>query len=181
MFSLKAKPTVERILVKDSDFSKVAKLRYKVYCEEMGFLEKDKYPNKEETDEYDGHSIHVVVRVGSRFGGYARVILPNGKGLPIFSHFDIPAEEDMTHSCEISRFMISKVYRKKTETRREIFNLITTEIQKIIKENEVYIVYAVVEEWLLNSLNKRGFDFKLVGEGQDYMGAITYPVRLELT
>jgi len=175
-----ASPKVERILVSDPMFVEVAKMRYRVYCEDMGFLEKDKYPNHQEKDEYDGQAIHVAVTIGKRLVGYARVILPNGHGLPIFKHFTIPEEKDLDSSCEISRFMISKLYRKKQETRRTIFKLLAEEIQKITKETDIKIVYAVVEEWLLKSLNKRGFDFKIVGEGRDYMGAITYPTRLEL-
>jgi N-acyl amino acid synthase of PEP-CTERM/exosortase system len=178
MLFLKSKPEVERILVSDHLFSKVAEMRYRVYCEELGFLEKYKYPHLKESDEFDGHSIHVVVRVGRRLGGYARVILPNGEGLPIFQHFELPAEEDMQHSCEISRFMISKYFRRKAATRREIFRLLATEINAIIEENNIDRVYAVIEKWLLDSLNKRGYNFKQIGEGRYYMGAVTFPTRL---
>lgn len=177
---LRTRPKVERILVSDPMFAEVAKMRYRVYCEDMGFLEKEKYPNHQEMDEYDGQAIHVVVTIGKRLVGYARVILPNSHGLPIFKYFDIPKEKDLDNSCEISRFMISRLYRKKQETRRAIFKLLAEEIQRITKETEVKVIYAVIEEWLLKSLNKRGFDFKLVGEGRDYMGAITYPVKLDL-
>lgn len=180
MWLLKTKPQVERILVNDALFSKVAEMRYKIYCEEMGFLEKKKYSDDKETDEYDGSSVHVVVKVGNRLGGYARVILPNGKGLPIFSHFDIPEEKDMAHSCEVSRLMISKYYRRKTETRREIFSLLVTEIQKIAGENDIHSVYAVVEDWLLESLNKRGYSFGVIGESTTIFNTVNYPVILKI-
>ncbi len=179
MLFLKARPRVERILVSDDIFHKVAQMRYRVYCEEMGFLEKDKYPKKLETDEYDGSSIHIAVLIGRRLAGYARVILPRNGTLPIFEHFEIPPEEDIDASCEVSRFMISKLYRRKTETRREIFRLLAEEILKVVEEHQVKNIYAVVEEWLLKSLHKRGYMFEVVGEGKDYMGAITYPTRLE--
>ncbi len=177
---LRAKPKVEKILVKDDLFSKVAEMRYKIYCEELGFLEKKKYPEKREMDEYDGQSIHVVVKVGNRMAGYARVILPNGKKLPIFENFKVPEEKDPHHACEISRFMISKAYRHKDETRREIFKLLAEEILKIVEEQEVKVVYAVVEEWLLKSLQKRGYEFEKIGEGHFHMGAVTYPIKLVL-
>lgn len=177
---MRAQPNVERILVSDAMFSKVAQMRYRVYCEEMGFLEKDKYPTHQETDEYDGQSIHVVVRVGNRLVGYARVIIPNGEGLPIFKHFSLPNEHQSDDSCEISRFMISQVHRHKTETRREIFRLLAEEILKIIEEQHVKVVYAVVEDWLYKSLQKRGYAFEMIGEGHRYMGAVTYPTKLIL-
>lgn len=180
MLFLKTAPRVERILVSDSIFHKVAEMRYRVYCEELGFLEKDKYPKKVETDEYDGGSIHVVVLIGRRLAGYARVILPKDDTLPIFEHFQIPAEPDIDHSCEVSRFMISKLYRKKTETRREIFRLLAEEILKVVEEQKVNNIYAVVEDWLLKSLHKRRYNFENIGEGKNYMGAVTYPTRLRL-
>ena len=180
MWFSKDKPKAERILVNDELFSQVAEMRYKIYCEELGFLERVKYPNKKETDEYDGTSIHVVVHVGKRLGGYARVVLPSDKGLPIFAHFEIPEEGDTDHSCEISRFMISQYYRKRVETRREIFRLIAEEILKIVKENDIRHVYAVIEDWLLKSLIKRGYNFEKIGEGHFHMGAVTFPVKLEI-
>lgn len=181
MWFLKNNPKVERILVSDHLFPKIAEMRYRVYCEELGFLEKEKYPSKKETDEYDGQSIHVVVRVGNRLAGYARVILPNGEGLPVFRHFKLPEEKDMEHSGEISRFMISKIYRHKQATRREIFRLLAGEILGIMKENGIKNVYAVVEDWLLNSLKKRGYKFVVVGEPLScYMNTKNYPIRVTI-
>lgn len=154
-------------------------MRYRVYCEEMGFLQQDKYPKKEETDEYDGDSVHVAVLIGSRLAGYARVILPKNSTLPIFEHFEIPIEDDMDHSCEVSRFMISKLYRKKVETRREIFRLLAEEILKVVEEQNVKNVYAVVEDWLLSSLKKRGYNFETIGSASgEYMNTVNYPVVL---
>jgi hypothetical protein len=74
--------------------------------------------------------------------------------------------------------MISKYFRRKAATRREIFRLLATEINAIIEENNIDRVYAVIEKWLLDSLNKRGYNFKQIGEGRYYMGAVTFPTRL---
>jgi len=181
MLFLKTRPRVERILVSDEIFHKVATMRYRVYCEEMGFLEKDKYPKKLETDEYDGESIHIAVLIGRRLAGYARVILPHDGTLPIFEHFEVPQEKNMETSCEVSRFMISKLYRQKTETRREIFRLLAEEILKVVKEQGVKNIYAVVEDWLLNSLRKRGYDFEVVGKASsEYMNTVNRPVLLRI-
>lgn len=180
MLFLKTRPRVERILVSDEIFHKIAAMRYRVYCEEMGFLEKDKYPKKLETDEYDGGSIHIAVLIGKRLAGYARVILPRDGTLPIFDHFEIPPEHHMETACEVSRFMISKLYRQRTETRREIFRLLTEELLKVVREHKLESIYAVVEDWLLKSLRKRGYMFEMIGEGKDHMGAITYPTKVGL-
>jgi N-acyl-L-homoserine lactone synthetase len=156
-------------------------MRYQVYCEEMGFLDKKDYQERQETDEYDKQSIHIVVQVGDKLAGYARVILPNHKDLPIFSHFDIPKEEDPKHACEISRFMIASIYRHKAETRREVFRLLAEEILKVIEEEKIRVVYAIVEEWLLKSLRKRGYNFEQINEGHFHMGAVTLPIKLAVS
>ena len=37
-------------------------LRYQVYCDEMGFEDKDSFPDKMESDEWDDNSVHFIVR-----------------------------------------------------------------------------------------------------------------------
>ena len=176
----KTKPKVERVLVSDPYFNEIAKFRYKTYCEELNFLDKNKYPDKEETDGYDDNSIHIVVRIGKRLGGYARVIFPREGTLPIFEHFDVLKEKDMEHACEISRFMISKVFRNNHETRRGVFGLLVEEILEAAKENHIKVTYAAVEEWLLKSLVKRKYNFQEIGDGKHHMGAVTYPTKLKI-
>lgn len=177
---LKSQPRVERVLVSDEFFARVASLRYRVYVEEKGFLEKGKYRDERETDEYDGTSIHIVVLIGKRLAGYARVILPTDKSLPIFNHFELP-EEDIDHACEVSRFMIASTYRRKQEARREIFRLLAQEIMLVVEENGIKNVYAVVEDWLLKSLLKRGYNFEVIGPpDSSYMNTTNFPVLLRV-
>ncbi len=67
------------------------KLRYKVYCEEMGFEDKDKFPLGQETDQWDDHSVHFIVRhreTGQWVGAMRLVIQQNGN-LP-FSELSQP-------------------------------------------------------------------------------------------
>jgi len=108
------------------------------------------------------------------------VIFPREGTLPIFEHFNIPSEPDIKHACEVSRFMISKLYREKEETRREIFRLLAEEILEVANENHIQVIYAVVEEWLLKSLIKRGYNFQATGDSKHHMGATTFPTRLLL-
>ena len=37
-------------------------LRYQVYCEEMGFEDKDRFPDQMESDEWDDCAVHFLVR-----------------------------------------------------------------------------------------------------------------------
>lgn len=178
----KTTPTVERILVEDSFFNTIAKFRYNVYCDELGFLDSKKYKDKRETDDYDGESIHIAVKIGNRLVGYCRIILSKSDGkLPVFTEYGLNKRYLIEPSCEVSRFMISKRYRNKTTTRREIFRLLAEEILEVVDECEIKCLFAVVEEWLYLSLKKRGYNFvKLDEGGKDYMGAKTFPIRLKI-
>ncbi len=58
------------------------KLRYKVYCEEMGFEDKEKFPNEQEKDHWDDHSVHFIIRhkdSGQWVGAMRLVIQQDGK------------------------------------------------------------------------------------------------------
>jgi len=41
--------------------AKVYRIRYRVYCEEFGYEEADAFPDDQECDEFDAHSIHCLV------------------------------------------------------------------------------------------------------------------------
>jgi N-acyl-L-homoserine lactone synthetase len=180
MLFIKANPRVKRVPASGDIFSEISRLRYKVYCEEKGFLKKDNYPQLEEKDEYDEHATHIVVIVKGKIAGYCRVILPNEKGLPIFRHFNINDGVNRQRSCEVSRFIISKAYRKDKLVRREIFRLLSNEVVKVAVEEKIEKVFAVLENWLLKSLNNRGYEFQKIGKGEHYMGAITYPTKMDI-
>ncbi|MGZ8186120.1 MAG: GNAT family N-acyltransferase, partial [Methylobacter sp.] len=70
----------------DTDESKEIhySIRYQVYCEEMGFENKDDFPLEQEFDEYDNHSTHFIVRhkPTGHWVGAMRLIFKNGQPLP---------------------------------------------------------------------------------------------------
>jgi len=180
MLFLKANPKVRRVSSNNPIFREISKLRYKVYCEEKNFLSKLDYPSNEETDEYDKQSVHIVATARGKVAGYCRVILSTDHTLPLFKHFDIGAEINREHSCEVSRFMIAKEFRADKLVRREIFRLLSREVLEVIEEKGIKTVFAVLEDWLLKSLRKRGYEFAKIGEGRMYMGAITHPTKMSV-
>lgn len=180
MLLIKANPKIRQIDTSDKLFTDAKRLRYKIYCVEQGFLDKNEYPSHEESDEYDEHAIHVVVTVHNKIAGYCRIILPNSKGLPIFHHFELGQDENPSHSCEVSRFMIAKEFRSDKLVRREVFRLLAQEVLRVVDKQKVVSVFAVVEDWLLKSLKNRGYDFEPIGDGKFFMGAVTYPTKLQV-
>ena len=97
----------------------VYKLRFKVYCEEWGFERPEKYPGRQETDEFDKHSVHFAAMDDSgKMVGTIRLILFSPDGFPLEKHCDVDISAEgvsVESTAEVSRLIISKDYRKRTE------------------------------------------------------------------
>lgn len=102
------------------------KLRYQVYCVETNFENPDDSPDGLETDMADKHALHSILihRPSSIIAGTVRLIVPNtnapNEGLPSkqiskvldsLSTYELPPLK----TAEISRFSISKEFRKRVE------------------------------------------------------------------
>ena len=119
----------------------VFRLRYTVLCVEArlpGFGAAH-YPDGLETDEYDCHSHHILLkhRPSGDFIGGARLILPDPsnpeKPFPAEQHTQIdPALIDTSklprqHTAEISRFIVLGKYSRRREERRRSPNWLSGE------------------------------------------------------
>ncbi len=108
------------------------RLRYTVLCTERcisGFSAAH-YPDGLETDEYDRHAHHILLkhRVSGNFIGSARLIFPDPanpeKSFPVEQHTQIdPALIDISklprqHTVEISRLILLGDFSKRRERRR---------------------------------------------------------------
>lgn len=92
-------------------------LRYQVYCDEMGFEDKDQFPDQLESDEWDDCAVHFLVRhkvSGHWLGGLRLVSQHNG--LFPFEEWSSPyqkiAKLNRQSSVEISRLCIIKEARR---------------------------------------------------------------------
>ena len=93
-------------------------IRYQVYCEEMGFENKENFPFEQEFDEYDNHSIHFIVRhnQSGRWIGAMRLILKNDQPLPIEQFCTLNETIDKSDSglsVELSRLCLLKEVRRR--------------------------------------------------------------------
>lgn len=92
-------------------------IRYKVYCEEMGYENKDDFSNAQESDHWDDHSAHFIVKhkkSGEWVGGM-RLIFQYNQELPIQQHVILNENIRNTtlgHSVELSRLCVLKEMRK---------------------------------------------------------------------
>ena len=92
-------------------------IRYQVYCEEMGFENKDDFPNEQESDDHDEHSVHFIVRhkQTKQWVGAMRLILKNDQPLPIEQFCTLQEQigkNDVKQSAELSRLCVIKEVRR---------------------------------------------------------------------
>lgn len=92
-------------------------LRYQVYCEEMGFEDKQKFPGQMEFDEWDEHSVHFIVRqrYTGQWLGALRLVYQNGLVLPFedkCTPYKKLTSQQYFHSMELSRLCVIKEARR---------------------------------------------------------------------
>ena len=100
-------------------------LRYKVFCEELGYIDKDKFPDNLEKDDYDDleTTISLIAILDGTPVAAARLLTPNKKiakqrsidfGLPMENLFSLSCyKERGINVSEISRSSVLNDYRGK--------------------------------------------------------------------
>lgn len=92
------------------------KIRYQVYCEEMGFENKEDFPDEMEYDADDEKSIHFIVRnkETTDWVGAMRLIYKGDGLLPVEQSCNLneKVNNDLFETVEISRLCLLKHVRK---------------------------------------------------------------------
>ena len=107
------------------------RIRYQVYCVEKGFEDTAAFPDQMETDEYDMHSAHSLVRckASGQYTGMVRLVLPD----PVDTNRPLPMEKfcqsgmkasgiDLSSIprdalAEVSRFSVSKEMKRQCSSK----------------------------------------------------------------
>ncbi len=109
----------------------VYKLRYQVFCVENKIFNCEDYPSQLESDDFDRHSVHYLIRHRNS-GVYAattRLIPPDAnnpeKNFPLEQYCTIDNVAVMesinrAHLAEISRFCISKAFKKRNNEKNTL-------------------------------------------------------------
>lgn len=163
-------------------------LRFQVYCLERKFENAQEHPNGLETDEYDAHAVQGVLfhRPSQSAMGAARVILTRGglpDSLPIErllrqSDLDLSQYVNLSQTIEISRFAISKEFRRRKsdesvaaavspadalrETNLAFLGLLQFVLEECVKRNFLYWT-AVMEPKFLRLLARMGITYSPLG------------------
>lgn len=177
------------------------KLRYSVYCVENEFEPIANNPGGMESDRYDIQSRHCLmqVRPSGRVIGTVRLIMPSRNG----SALDLPTPQicspeilaanahriPLDRAGELSRFAITKGFRRMTATKGMVLQGIPEKNGPIIKrpiphvslglmqaivamanEGEVTHLFAMMEPSLLRMLKFLGIYFENLGPLVDHHG-----------
>jgi len=175
-------------------------LRYQVYCVENPFENPAEHPDGRECDQYDSHSVHslLIHRPTRALAGTVRIVLPQrGKALPIAHVVDNPLLRDprilpSRTTAEISRFAISKEFRRRASDRlgadyallegdtfpreldRRVIPHLTLGLMKAIVQmswdHGITHWSAVMEPALLRLIGRLGLHFNPLGPLVDYHG-----------
>ena len=184
-------------------------IRYKVYCEEMGFESKADFPLKMEFDKYDSHSSHFIVRhkPTGLWIGAMRLIFKNDTPLPIEQFCGLNesiGQSDAGISVELSRLCLVKEARKIFKDMLppygitdQNYGINESNKLKLAKNNRDIIwglIYAAaqysyrhhVSNWyflttpgLEKVLRKGGLDMEVIGEACDHKG-MRYPFKMDV-
>jgi N-acyl amino acid synthase of PEP-CTERM/exosortase system len=93
-------------------------IRYKVYCEEMGFENKHDFPLEQEVDDYDNQSTHFIVyhKKTGQWIGAMRLIFPMNQSLPLQQHCTLHEPVPISspsQAVELSRLCVVKELRRR--------------------------------------------------------------------
>lgn len=173
------------------------RLRYRVFCEETNTFEAKNYPDCLEKDDYDDHSIHILLRhrATGTFVGTVRLIRQDPasptKPFPLEKYSQIDADRvnfanlPRQEIIEISRFAILKEYARKrrhsttphqpgvvTERRRfpNIGLALVVGIMRACSVHNISHWLSVMEPTLNRLLSYYGSNLEPIGPLVDYYG-----------
>lgn len=180
-------------------------LRHQVFCRETAIFAADHYADEIETDQYDSRSVHTVLRhrLSGAVTGTVRLVLAD----PADPQASFPTEAlgvlrreerdsmwrvPRTRLGEISRFAVSKDFRRRRDETRVVHGITETALMgdpvgsgRLCPHISVGLIkavfhmswahgvthwYAAMEPSLLRLLQRMGIEFVRIGPLVDYFG-----------
>lgn len=180
------------------------RLRYQVYCDEMGFEDKERFPDRQETDEWDNDAVHFLVRhkYTGQWLGALRLVRHKDYGFPFQERCNLHEKLSRTgykHAIEISRLCVLKEARRYKpraygvdEGSRNVSflhdhrNLNRSIMWGLYRAAVVYSAQNDIAHWyilvtpaLAYFVNKEGFEMRQIGDPCNHRGQRT-PYRLSV-
>lgn len=190
MFRFKEKDYLVKI-IGDDDLKEVLQyqnLRYRLKVQKFKWITAPDPRKPIAYDKYDAHSIHFgAFNPGGKLRAYSRLILPTkNSNLQIFDEFDSLIDPDFTpnwspdSSAEVSSLLVDDDFKHPIGYRFGAAQWLYKIMLRWSIINKRRYWYVVSEKRFIRALRFQGFPFKIIGEGKDYQGAVTYPAVLDL-
>ena len=165
----------------EEEINALKKLRYKIYCEQLGWIKHDKYPDGIEQDAYDNHSIHFGAFKDGKAIGAIRLIKENPTVFPIHSICDLWDSENSklkdSRTSEISRLIVDTSIEKMP--RSAITLGLIKQLYYASKYHEgITHWYASFDVNVHRLIGILGFKFSPLGAPVYFMGSKTVPAIL---
>ncbi len=180
-------------VVADTELSKRIgyRLRYQVYCLETGFEDPLHFDTKEESDEYDAHSHHFLIRctaTGEWLASARLVVGDEIRPLPVESHCRIdPARLGLLSRPDgevsrllivrrdplvgpVSRFEVEGLMNARSEMLRRLLIALCTRAHELRLDNLAFFLAPALKR----VLTRLGIETQLIGDPCHHRG-IRYP------
>jgi N-acyl amino acid synthase of PEP-CTERM/exosortase system len=104
--------------------AKVYSIRYRVYCQEFGYEEAESFPDEQESDEFDAHSVHCLVihkQTGMPAACVRVVNVDQQTQMPMEKHCQDSLDPELfgaravnrSSICEFSRLAVDGAFRRR--------------------------------------------------------------------
>ena len=162
-------------------------LRFRVYCEELGFLPTADYPDGLERDHFDGTAIHVgAVDEFGTLHGTARIVVPGPDGhLPALDYCTVFPEHRSSlwaaphRLMEVSRMCVRPPARRENDIRParrfpvgKVFDTVLLAAYLVSRRLGATHWLGATEVPLHRLLLRRGYPFRQIGPVGDYYGPV---------
>lgn len=159
-------------------------IRYQVYCEELGYEDKEKFPDQQEIDEYDKFSTLFIVRykITNEYIAAFRLIESIKTQLPL-EKICVLHEPIKDNSIELSRVCVLDHIRTNKISDKENENIQNTILLGMIEAGSKYAfdkgintAYWLIRPALSKLLKKLGLNMVKIGDLCEHKG-IRYPYK----
>ena len=165
----------EFVVVEDQQMlEKIFKIRYSVFCEEVGVFDKCKYTDGLEYDEFDSRSIHVCLLSKGSIIAYTRLIKPTFK-FPFEQAEVIPNYINRLKAVEGSRTFVLKEWRN-----TNCLWILIDHVFKLCYQRNIEYILLITRSLLYNGLKKRGIPMCHQGTPFTYNGFKTHPLIINV-
>jgi putative PEP-CTERM/exosortase system-associated acyltransferase len=121
-------------------------IRYQVYCDEMGYEDKERFPDQLEIDDWDNRAVHFIVlhKQSGSWVGALRLVL-NDNRLPFQDFCSLENEinpVDFLQSAELSRLCVLKDVRRYSAKKFAPYGMCYEEDRSGLESPNVKMLYS---------------------------------------